>query len=87
MSVQSALYYWVVCDCCGQRADYGDYSAWAEESTALEYGEASFERVGDEDLCAECWCWPEDLPGYEEATWKGSDDPVRRHAKHPEAVP
>ena len=82
MSVQSKPYYWAVCDCCGERADYGDYAAWDTEDRALDYDEASFQRIGDEDLCAACWCWPEDTEGYDEATWQGTDDPVRRHTEH-----
>jgi len=84
MSIQSAPFYWAVCDCCGTRCPYGDeYAAWATEESALDYSMDQFERVGDEDLCPQCWCWPEDLSDYPgDEAWQGTDDPVRRHVEH-----
>jgi len=35
-----------------------------------------------QQLCSDCWEWPEDVPGYDEAT-STSDDPVRAHDQHP----
>lgn len=78
MSLQSKPYYWVVCDCCGEKADYGDYSAWSDEGQAIEFmDDADFKRIDDEDLCPLCWSW----------TYDDSDegaDFVRAHATHPE---
>jgi len=34
MTVQSAPYFWVVCDRCGQRHDHEEYSAWQHEDEA-----------------------------------------------------
>jgi hypothetical protein len=85
MSVQSAPYFWVVCDCCGARADYGEFAAWSDAGQARDYSESGFESVDGLDLCAACWIWPEDMPDYDEAKWQGSDDPVRRHAAHPQS--
>lgn len=85
MSIKSAPYYWAVCDCCGERADYGDFSAWSDEGQARDYDEASFQYIDGADLCAACWCWPEDLSDYPgDEAWPGPDDPVRRHTTHPE---
>jgi hypothetical protein len=83
VTVQSKLYYFAVCDCCGEAAEYGDYSAWSDEGQAREFLDSGFTTIGDEDFCSACWCWPEDLEGYDEATWEGTDDPMRRHAEHP----
>lgn len=85
MSIRSAPFYYAVCDCCGARCPYGDeYAAWASEESAREYSEDGFQFIDGLDTCSACWCWPEDLEGYDEATWQGTDDPVRRHATHPE---
>lgn len=83
MSFKEVQMWTVVCDCCGEEADYGDYSAWADQGCALETAEG-FAVVGDEHLCGACWCWPEDLPDYPgDEAWEGSDDEVRRHPVHP----
>ena len=36
MTIRSAPYYWVECDCCEERVDYGDsgYAAWQERKQA-----------------------------------------------------
>lgn len=39
MALKSEPYYWVVCDRCGTRCDYGDYSAMSDEQTALDGAE------------------------------------------------
>ena len=41
MAVKSELYYWVVCDRCGARCDYGDYAAMADEGQAVYMAEES----------------------------------------------
>lgn len=84
MSVKQVTYYQAQCDCCGAVCDdYGDFSAWSDPGAAIDRKPEEWASVGDEDLCDECWSWPEDMPGYveDEAT---SDDPVRKHEQHPE---
>jgi len=89
MTIRSAPYYWVECDCCEERVDYGDsgYAAWQERKQATgNMDDADFQTVEvdgvEQQLCPNCWVWPEDLPGYDEAT-NISDDPVRAHEQHP----
>lgn len=83
MSVQEVPYYYLTCDCCGERADYGDYSAWSDPGDAVSYADPDFQEVDGQYLCPSCWCWPEDLPDYPgDAEWTGGDDPVRKHAEH-----
>ncbi len=36
MSVKSAPYYWLECDGCGAKADYGDFSAMSDEGSAVD---------------------------------------------------
>lgn len=58
MAIKSEPYYWVVCDGCGERADYGDWTAWADENTAVEMAESSdWGWLTAEDgrhLCMDC---------------------------------
>ena len=89
MTIKSAPYYWVLCDCCEKRAEYygGKYATFLSPNQATEnLDEAEFETVevagASQYLCLDCWCWPEDMPGYDEAT-SVSDDPVRAHDQHP----
>ena len=84
MSVHEVTYYQAKCDCCGEiETDYGDYSAWSDPQVAIEHADG-YETIDGEDLCSACWCWPEDLPDYPgDEAWTGTDDPVRKHAKHP----
>lgn len=84
MSIETAPFYFAVCDCCGERCPYGDnYAAWSTEENAREYTEDGFQSVDGLDLCSACWCWPEDLPDYPgDEAWTGTDDAVRRHSDH-----
>lgn len=94
MSTVEVTYYQVKCDCCGTVCDdYGDYSAWSTPDSACINLPSDWQSVSVggsrvvEDLCSECWCWPEDHPEHlGDDEWTGSDDPVRKHAVHPEAV-
>ena len=36
MSLKSAPYYWVECDSCGERCEYGDFSALADFGSAID---------------------------------------------------
>jgi hypothetical protein len=78
MSIKEVTYYVAVCDCCGESADYGDYSAWADSGQAFERAE-DWVGIDGEEYCETCWRWPTD----EEAEASGSDDPVRSHGIHP----
>lgn len=80
MSVKEVTYYVAICDCCGEAADYGDYSAGADEGEAITQAD-SWYRVDGKDLCDNCWRWPTD----EEAEAARSDDAVRVHEVHPES--
>ena len=87
MTIKSAPYFWVECDCCEERADYMEFAAWHDSGEAVEQAEsANFISYtfgsSEKHLCRECWCWPEEMPGYDEAT-STSDDPVRKHEQHP----
>lgn len=83
MSIREVTYYTLDCDCCGSTADFGDYSAWSDPDSCIEYADG-FAKVGDDYLCSACWCWPEDLADYPgDDEWTGTDDEVRRHSTHP----
>jgi hypothetical protein len=89
MTIRSAPYYWVACDCCEERVDYGDKSVskpqetWMSGSAAWHADFQTVDVAGvEQQLCPNCWEWPEDVPGYDEAT-STSDDPVRAHDQHP----
>lgn len=55
MTVKSAPYYWLECDHCGTPADYGDYSAMADEGDAIEYAlESDWTTDGGKYNCRNC---------------------------------
>jgi len=87
MTVKTGTFYWVVCSCCGRVADEDYNQVHEDEAEAIEESE-NFDfmavLVGEESqhLCQYCWRWPEEMPGYDEAT-RTSDDPVRAHDQHP----
>lgn len=62
--IKSEPYYWVVCDRCGERADYGDWSALADASQAVdlldEYWIKIQGRKGELHYCVNCTVWNED---------------------------
>ena len=37
MAIKSAPYYWVECDGCGARHEDGEYSAWGDPGSAVDY--------------------------------------------------
>ena len=41
MPIKSEPYYFAVCDNCGDRADYGDFSAWKDHGAAADKALAS----------------------------------------------
>jgi hypothetical protein len=62
MSVQSKPYYWLTCDCCGEKSTEGDdYAAWSEEADALMRAEAcGWMRIDGQDYCEDCLVMGED---------------------------
>ena len=87
MTVKTGTFYWVVCSCCDRVADEDENRLYDDEGEAIEQS-ANFDfmpvLVGEEtqQLCQYCWRWPEEMPGYDEAT-SVSDNPVRAHDQHP----
>lgn len=60
MSVTPVTYYVMKCDGCGSDADYGDFSAMSDASSAVEYGGDEWIKVGDKHFCDGCTVWSED---------------------------
>lgn len=56
MAIKTAPYYWLECDQCGKRCDYGEFAAYADESYAL--GEAvdglDWTTDGQRHHCPDC---------------------------------
>ena len=55
MSIHSVTYYEVHCDCCNDPAEYGDFSAWADQSTAVEQLDDEWATIEEKHYCRECW--------------------------------
>lgn len=65
MSIKSAPYYWVECDRCGAKADYGDFSAMMDASQAVDLlGDDGWVTVkgkdGEMHFCPSCTVWSDD---------------------------
>jgi hypothetical protein len=65
MPLKSAPYYWVECDKCGGRADYGDYAAWMDASSAVEQLDDSGwltinSEKGELYYCTDCTVWSDE---------------------------
>ena len=66
MALKSEPYYWIVCDRCGQRCDYGDFSAWAQADVAADGAEQSdwltveVDSGEDKHFCDRCIVMGED---------------------------
>ena len=55
MSLKSEPYYWLECDNCGERADYGEYSAWSDVSQVIDAAvDAEWSIHGDVHHCPAC---------------------------------
>lgn len=55
MAIKSAPYYWVVCDKCGARDEYGDYSALSDPGDAETQSlEGDWTKQGERHHCPEC---------------------------------
>ena len=89
MSVHEVTYYQIKCDCCGEICDdYGDFAAWSDPGQASDQLPDDWRMVRvegsnvAEDICPDCWCWPEDHPDHlGDDSWTGSDDEVRKHGE------
>lgn len=53
MPIKSAPYYWLECDNCGGLADYDDFSAWKDETSAIDQAE-EWTRDGGKFHCPMC---------------------------------
>lgn len=56
MSTQSAPYFWLVCDGCGERStEGGDFSAWSDHGAAADEALDRGWQINDEgDFCEDC---------------------------------
>jgi hypothetical protein len=55
MPLKSAPYYWVECDNCGNRIDYGDFSALADDGQAVDGAlDSEWTTDGDRWHCFNC---------------------------------
>ena len=53
--IKSEPYYWVVCDKCGARCEYGDFSAMADEGSAVDGAvESEWSVQGERHHCPAC---------------------------------
>ena len=53
--MKSAPYYWLVCDNCGQPADYGDYTAMGDEGYAIDCAlDSEWSTDGEKYNCPSC---------------------------------
>jgi endogenous inhibitor of DNA gyrase (YacG/DUF329 family) len=55
MSLKSAPYFWVECDGCGDRCEYGDFAAWADADYAIDGAtEADWTELDGKHHCPSC---------------------------------
>jgi hypothetical protein len=55
MALQSAPYYWLKCDGCGDRADYGDFSAMDSAASAIDLAtDSEWTMDGEKHHCPRC---------------------------------
>jgi hypothetical protein len=57
MPVKSAPYYWVECDNCGIRCEYGEFAAYGERSIAVDEAVDVYDWTadgGDRFHCPKC---------------------------------
>jgi hypothetical protein len=55
MTVKSAPYYWLECNGCGVRADYGDFSAMEGVGEAIDLAlDSEWSMQGDRHHCPAC---------------------------------
>ena len=61
MAIKSEPSYYVVCDGCGARAGYSDWSGWTDAVGAEEMLDDDWLVRGDKHYCLRCW--PDDEEG------------------------
>jgi hypothetical protein len=55
MPLKEAPYYWLECDGCGERCEYGDFSAMADFGSAIDGAlEADWTTDGEKYHCTDC---------------------------------
>lgn len=55
MTIKSAPYYWVECDGCGDRCEYGDFSAMGDPGQAVDGAtESEWSVQGERHHCPSC---------------------------------
>lgn len=55
MSLKSEPYYWLVCDECGERADYDEFSAFEDVGQAYDRAlDLGWTSDGERDHCENC---------------------------------
>jgi hypothetical protein len=82
MSLKSAPYWWVDCDNCGERCDYGDFAAWAEVDHAID-GAIESEWTTDGSGKYHCTACPQ-IAKCERCGKDAGDDPMDRDDHCPE---
>jgi hypothetical protein len=65
MSIKSAPFYWLVCDRCGERADYGEHVAMSHPGDALDLAVDSEwlvigHPVNERHYCMDCTTWDDE---------------------------
>jgi hypothetical protein len=83
MSIKSEPYYFAVCDRCGAKADYGDFTAMADAGQAGDYlDDQDWLTVGSRDggekhYCGNCTVWSDEedelVPNFEPLVAASSD--------------
>ena len=53
MPIKSAPYYWLECDNCGTTAEYGDFSAWKDQDSAIGHA-CDWTHGGEKHHCPAC---------------------------------
>lgn len=61
MTTKSEPYYWVVCDLCDKRCDYGNYTAWGDDGQASG---AAYDHDWFVDISYDCHICRDCLPRY-----------------------
>jgi hypothetical protein len=53
--IKSAPYYWVECDNCGERCEYGEFSAFANSGAAIDSAtDSDWTSQGERHHCPDC---------------------------------
>ena len=53
MSLRSAPYFWIECDNCGSRCEYGDFTAWSDADQAVDLA-PDWSCEGGKHHCPDC---------------------------------